>query len=160
MSGRHPYVPLHCVVLNVLVTFASSVVRILMDPEVGCPIIFVKVVSPKVDFTMELINAAVSLGIFALFLCLTSSGDFWIGYRFSSGAFWIGYCLFRAATSSDGCEWTEDHATTTVFDSRLVFGISSFDRFIGDSAAALWGIGCFDRFSGDSAAALRRYRLS
>ena len=61
MSGSHLYVPLHCVVLNVLANFASSVVSILMDPEVGCPAIFVKVASPKVSFTIEVIDAIVLL---------------------------------------------------------------------------------------------------
>ena len=41
--------------------FASSVVSILMDPEVGCPAIFVKVASPKVSFTIEVIDAIVLL---------------------------------------------------------------------------------------------------
>ena len=76
MKGRHPYVPPHCVVLNVLATFASSVVRILMDPEVGCPTIFLKVASPKVVFTIEVIDAVVSLSNFAFFLRLDSSGSF------------------------------------------------------------------------------------
>ena len=67
MRGRHPYVPPHCVVLNVLLTFSSSVVRILMDPEVGCPTIFVKVDSLKVVFTTEVIDAVVLIGIFDLF---------------------------------------------------------------------------------------------
>ena len=56
MRGRHLYVPPHCVVLNVLATFASSVVRILMDPGVGCPTISVNVASPKVVFAIEVIN--------------------------------------------------------------------------------------------------------
>ena len=68
--------PPHCVVLNVIATFASSVVRILMDLEVGFPTIFVKESSQKVVFTMEVINAVVSLGIFALFCRLTSSRAF------------------------------------------------------------------------------------
>ena len=67
MSGRHPYVPPHCVVLNVLETFASSVVRILMNPEVGCPTIFLKVASPKVTFTMEIIDAVFSLDVLLYF---------------------------------------------------------------------------------------------
>ena len=54
-------------VLNVLLTFSSSVVRILMDPEVGCPTIFVKVDSLKVVFTTEVIDAVVLIGIFDLF---------------------------------------------------------------------------------------------
>ena len=64
MKGRHPYVPPHCVVLNVLATFVSSVVKILMDPNVGCTTIFVKVASPKVALTIEMIDSVVSLGIF------------------------------------------------------------------------------------------------
>ena len=67
VSGRHPYVPPYCVVLNVLATFASSVVKIFMEPEVGCPTIFVKVASPKVAFTMEVINAIVSLVVLLYF---------------------------------------------------------------------------------------------
>ena len=67
ISGRHPYVPPHCVVLNVLETFASSVVRILMNPEVGCPTIFLKVASPKVTFTMEIIDAVFSLDVLLYF---------------------------------------------------------------------------------------------
>ena len=67
MSGRHEYVPPHCVVLNVLATFAGYVARILMEPEVGCPTIFVKVASPKVAFTMEVIDAVVSLIILLYF---------------------------------------------------------------------------------------------
>ena len=86
MSVRHPYVSLHCMVLNVLATFASSIVRILMEPKVGCPTIFVKVASPKVVFTIEVIDYVVLLGIFSLFRCLASSGSFCIGYRlFRSG---------------------------------------------------------------------------
>ena len=65
------------------------------------------------------------------------SKAFWIGYCLSRGAFWIGYCLLRAATSSDGRERTENIVSTTVFDSRLVFGMGSFNRVSGDSAAAL-----------------------
>ena len=64
MSGRHPYVPPHCVVLNVLETFASSVVSIFMELEVGFPTIFVKVASLKVSYTMEVINTVLSLGMF------------------------------------------------------------------------------------------------
>ena len=67
MRGSHPYVLPHCVFLNVLATFASSIIRILMEPEVGCPTILVKVDSPKVVFTIEVIDAVVPLGIFALF---------------------------------------------------------------------------------------------
>ena len=67
ISGRHPYVPPHFVVLNVLATFASSVVRILMETKVGCTTIFVKVASLKFAFTMEVINAVVSLGILLYF---------------------------------------------------------------------------------------------
>ena len=63
MIGRYLYVPPHCVVLNVLAIFASSVVRTFMDPKVGCTTIFVKVASPKVAFTMEVINVVVLLGI-------------------------------------------------------------------------------------------------
>ena len=46
---------------------SSSVVIILMDPEVGCPTIFVKVDSLKVVFTTEVIDAVVLIGIFDLF---------------------------------------------------------------------------------------------
>ena len=67
MRGRHPYVSPHCLVLNVFATFDISVVRIVMDPEEGCPTIFEKVASPKVVFTIEVIDAVVLLGIFALF---------------------------------------------------------------------------------------------
>ena len=67
MIGRYLYVPPHCVVLNVLATLASYVARILMEPEVGCPTIFVKVASPKVAFTMEVIDAVVSLIILLYF---------------------------------------------------------------------------------------------
>ena len=67
MRGRHPYVPPNCVVLNLLATFAIFFVRILLEPEVECPTIFAKVDSPKVAFTIEVIYAVVSLGIFALF---------------------------------------------------------------------------------------------
>ena len=67
MRGKHKYVHLHCMVLNMHATFASSVVRILMDPEVGCPTIFVKVASLKVVFTTEVIDAVVLIGIFDLF---------------------------------------------------------------------------------------------
>ena len=63
MIRSNLYVPPHCVVLNVLATFASSVVRTFMDTEVGCTTIFVKVASPKVAFTMEVINVVVLLGI-------------------------------------------------------------------------------------------------
>ena len=66
MRGRHPYVSPHCMVLNVFATFSSFVVIILMDPEVGCLTILVKVASPRVVFAIELIGAVVSLGIFAL----------------------------------------------------------------------------------------------
>ena len=59
--------PPHCVVLNVLATFASSVFRILMDLEVGCPTIFVKVASPKFAFTTEVIDAVFSLAILLYF---------------------------------------------------------------------------------------------
>ena len=158
MSGRHLYVPPHCVVFNVLATFASSVVRILMEPEVGCPTIFVKMASQKVFFTVELIDTVVLLGIFALFRRLTSSGAFWIGYRLSSRAFLIVYLIFWAATSSDRRERMEDLASTTVFGSRLVFRIGSFDQVSGDFAAALWGeVGSLDRISGDSAVVLRSW---
>ena len=62
--GRYLYVPTHCVVLNVLATFASSVVRILMETKVSCHTIFVKVASLKVSYTMEVINTVLSLGMF------------------------------------------------------------------------------------------------
>ena len=65
MRGSHPYVPPHCVVLNVLANFASSVVSVFMEPEVVCPTIFVKVASPKVAFIIEVIDAVFSLVIFA-----------------------------------------------------------------------------------------------
>ena len=67
MSVRHPYVSLHCMVLNVLATFASSIVRILMETKVGCPTILVKVASLKVAFTMEVIDAVLLLGILFYF---------------------------------------------------------------------------------------------
>ena len=67
ISERHMYVPPHCVVLNVLATFASSVVRIFMEPKVGCTTIFVKVASLNVVSTMEVIDAVVSLGILLYF---------------------------------------------------------------------------------------------
>ena len=72
--------PPHCVVLNVLATFTSSVVRILMEPKMGYPTIFVKLASLKVPFAIEVKDDVVSLGIFALFQRLDSSGSFWIGY--------------------------------------------------------------------------------
>ena len=59
--------PPHCVVLNVRATFASSIVRILMDPEVGCTTIFVRVASLKVDITREVIDAVVFLDILIYF---------------------------------------------------------------------------------------------
>ena len=67
MSGRHPYVPPHCVVFNVLSAFASSVVMIFIEPEVGCTTIFLKVASLKVAFTMEVIDDVISLGILLYF---------------------------------------------------------------------------------------------
>ena len=143
MRGKHPYVSPHCVVLNVLVTFSSSVVRILMDPEVGCPTIFVKVASPKVAFTIEVIDAVASLGFF------------FPRHLALSGSFWIDYHIFRAATASDGRERTDNPTETNVFDSRLVFRIVSFDRISGDSVAALRGICFLNQVSGDSIVALQ-----
>ena len=67
MSGRHPYGPPHCVVFNVLSAFASSVVMIFIEPEVGCTTIFLKVASLKVAFTMEVIDADLLLGILFYF---------------------------------------------------------------------------------------------
>ena len=87
MSGRHPYVPPHCVVLNVMVAFASSVVSILMQPEVGCPHIFLKVASEKVAFTMEVINAVVSLGILLYFAVWLQAGPFGLIIVFCAGTF-------------------------------------------------------------------------
>ena len=94
MRGRHPYVPPHFVVIDVLATFAISVVRTFMDPEVGCPTILVKVASPNVVFTIEVIDSVVLLDIFDLFLHLVLASDRIFGSAFSSGSFWIGYHIF------------------------------------------------------------------
>ena len=67
MRGRRLYVPPYCVVLKVLADFASYFIIMFMEPKVGCPTIFVKVASPKVSFTIEVIDAVVSLDIFLYF---------------------------------------------------------------------------------------------
>ena len=95
MIRRHPYVPPHCVVLNVLVTFSSSVVRIFKDTEVGCPIISVKAASPNVVFTIEVIDAVVLLRTYDLFWPLELASDQIFGLAFLRGYFWIDYCLFQ-----------------------------------------------------------------
>ena len=151
--------PPYCVVLKVLADFASYFIKMFIEPKVGCPTIFVKVASPKVSFTIEVIDAVVRLSIFSLFRRLASIRFFWIGYR-----------IFRSEMASDGRERTDNSAAMTVFNSRLVFraSMASNRQEWTDNPAAMtvfdsrlvFGISCFNWVSGGSAAALQGYRLS
>ena len=173
MSRRHLYVPHHCVVLNVLATFAISIVRVFMDPEVGCPTIFVKLDSPKAAFTIEVIDAVVSLGIFLYFaferglldrlsyfaqglldwLSSFSGGDI-VGQTWKDGRYRVNDCVQHPACLS------VVSAATPLPRCR---GVGSLNRVIGDSDVVLcswFRIGSFGRVSGNSDAALWGDRIS